>query len=481
MRRFLLINPWITDFAAYDFWVKPLGLLSVAAILERTGAEVRLLDCLDRHDPGWLRATGQTRAAERWDGTGKFHREPIPKPEPLAFVPRRFARYGWSLDYFRQRLQAEPQPDAVLVTSGMTYWYPGVQEAVREVRRRWPKVPVLLGGVYATLCREHAVEHSGADAVLPGPLVAANLYRLWDLLDLPGDPPAGDWFTELERLPYHLYLRLRSAAILTSLGCPYRCSFCASHLLTSGYRRRDPRLVAREIAALHFERGVQHFAFFDDALLVAHTRHFNILVEELLRSDVQASFHTPNGLHVREIDQDVARLMHAAGFRTLWLSYETANPERQREMSGKVSDPDFDRAVDNLEWAGYRRSELGAYVLAGLPDQTLAEVVETLFAVAARGVRSSLAIFSPIPGTADWARAVAAGAFPWDADPLLTNDTICPVRTREFSPAVCQRLRQVAKALNRRVLAAQALPEFDQTLEWVARGSDLAPPHFLAA
>ncbi len=481
MRRFLLINPWITDFAAYDFWVKPLGLLSVAAVLEHAGATVRLLDCLDRHDPGWLRASGLNKPPERWDGTGKFHRVPIPKPEALTGVPRRFARYGWAMNYFLHRLKNEARPDAVLVTSGMTYWYPGVQEVIRQVRRHWPDVPVILGGIYATLCREHAVASSGADLVLPGPLTAENLCRLWEALNLDGNPPDDDWFAGLERLPYHLYPRLSSAALLTSLGCPYRCPFCASHLLTSRYRRRDPRVVAREIAYLRVERGVQHFAFFDDALLVAHDSHFNVLAEELLRLRVRASFHTPNGLHVREIDEDVAQLMHATGFRTLWLSYETANPDRQREMSGKVSDVDFDRAVKHLVRAGYRRSQLGAYVLAGLPDQTLSEVVETLFAVATRGLRSSLAVFSPIPGTAEWAKAVAAGFFSREADPLLTNDTVCPVRTREFSPAVCQRLRQVAKGLNRRVLAARPLPEFGPTLEWVAKGFGVAPPRFLAA
>ncbi|NIA20148.1 MAG: radical SAM protein, partial [Xanthomonadaceae bacterium] len=44
----LLVNPWITDFAAYDLWAKPLGLLYLGGILRRLdGVDVRLLDCLD--------------------------------------------------------------------------------------------------------------------------------------------------------------------------------------------------------------------------------------------------------------------------------------------------------------------------------------------------------------------------------------------------------------------------------------------------
>ena len=47
----LLINPWITDFAAHDLWAKPMGLLVLASLLRDGGCGVRLIDCLDRRDP----------------------------------------------------------------------------------------------------------------------------------------------------------------------------------------------------------------------------------------------------------------------------------------------------------------------------------------------------------------------------------------------------------------------------------------------
>ena len=48
----LLVNPWIHDFAAYDFWAKPLGLLALAALLRSHGLSVSYIDCLDRFHPG---------------------------------------------------------------------------------------------------------------------------------------------------------------------------------------------------------------------------------------------------------------------------------------------------------------------------------------------------------------------------------------------------------------------------------------------
>ena len=46
----LLINPWIYDFTAYDFWSKPLGLLYIASILRERGYEISYIDCMDRYN-----------------------------------------------------------------------------------------------------------------------------------------------------------------------------------------------------------------------------------------------------------------------------------------------------------------------------------------------------------------------------------------------------------------------------------------------
>ena len=62
-----------------------------------------------------------------------------------------------------------PVPRAILVTSLMTYWYPGVQETIQLLRSVFPEVPILLGGIYASLLPEHAQEHCGANEVLVGP------------------------------------------------------------------------------------------------------------------------------------------------------------------------------------------------------------------------------------------------------------------------------------------------------------------------
>ena len=44
----LLVNPWIHDFAAYDLWLKPLGLLYTGAVLREHGYKIDMIDLLDR-------------------------------------------------------------------------------------------------------------------------------------------------------------------------------------------------------------------------------------------------------------------------------------------------------------------------------------------------------------------------------------------------------------------------------------------------
>lgn len=61
--RILCINPWIYDFAAYDYWSKPLGLPYIASFLRERGVAVDFLDCLDKWHPQLLRRQGRAAPA----------------------------------------------------------------------------------------------------------------------------------------------------------------------------------------------------------------------------------------------------------------------------------------------------------------------------------------------------------------------------------------------------------------------------------
>ena len=155
-----------------------------------------------------------------------------------------------------------------MITSMMTYWYPAVFDIVGLVQRTFPGIPVILGGNYVTLYPHHATR-SGADFLLAGPgelsipVLLKNLYNqdmsfIPDADHLDSYPyPAFDLISHPDHVP-----------IMTSRGCPYRCSYCASHTINDRFRRRDPIRVADEIHYWHTRLGIRHFSFYDDALLV---------------------------------------------------------------------------------------------------------------------------------------------------------------------------------------------------------------------
>ena len=438
----LLINPWIYDFSAYDYWMKPLGLLYMASYLRKNGVGVRLIDCLTPPAD----ADPSCRIPKRKPGGhGKFPTEAIATPAVLAHISKPYHRYGMSLALFDQMLQKEPVPDAVLVTAMMTYWYPGAFDVIDLVKRRFPHAPVILGGNYATLCPEHA-RTSGADYVLTG---AGEEHIPSIITEILGEPlrylpDAG----RPEALPYPAFDLLKAPdqlPILTSRGCPFRCTYCASHLLYGGFRRRDPGAVADELAFWTGKLGVTDYSFYDDALLVRPEELAIPLMREIIRRAMSLRFHCPNGLHLREVTPDIATLMFQSGFRTLRFGFETSNLERQSDLGGKAFNTHLEACVAYLHEAGYTAEDIGVYILCGLPGQTADEVRATILYVCAQGARPILAEFSPIPGTVVWPEAVAATTLPIAEEPLFHNNSLLPCRSADFSLQDYQQLKALTR------------------------------------
>jgi radical SAM superfamily enzyme YgiQ (UPF0313 family) len=430
----LLINPWVYDFAAYDFFARPLGLLSLASFLSSRGYEVHLLDCLD---------TPQARP--RAFGTGRYPKEILPTPPALAGIPRRYGRYGISESAFQARLAAVPRPDAILVTSLMTYWYPGVQAAIRLARAHFPGTPVILGGIYATLCAGHARHHSGADFFITGPGEEAIGRQLASLgLPAPGRGHLGPLLLS-DDLPYpalHLLSHLSFLPILTSRGCPLDCAYCASRLLQPQFQRRRPLAVVEEIWYWQGRLGLGDVAFYDDALLLDAANHLLVILEELARRGLSCRCHTPNGLHARFITREVAGWLKRAQFATLRLGVETTALGSAR-LDHKLQAGELEAALAHLREAGFRREEIGVYLLIGLPDQDEGEVINSIHRVKELGGAPVLTQYSPIPGTALWSRAVASSRYDLASDPLFHNNSLFPCWP-QFSWERYTRLKRLA-------------------------------------
>jgi len=429
-KNVLLINPWIYDFTAYDFWLRPLGLLYIASILRNhTNFVLSFIDCLDRYHPLLPK-----KMKAKPDGRGPFPKEEVPKPVILKDVPRKYSRYGIPVSLFLQELNRVSPPDLVLLTCTMTYWYPGVQLVVELVRKKFGRVPLVLGGIYATLMPQHARSLTEVDFVVQG----AGEKKIFPVLkEALGNGHLPEiQIDSLGEVPWpalDLLRNKRDLPILTSRGCPFQCSFCATPLLYENFEQREPSSVVDEIEYYHRHFQTRNFAFYDDALLLNKENHLIPLLKDLIERKLPLAFHTPNGLHLREIDFELASLFERANFQSLYLSQESFEERVLAKASAKVSVKDLERALENLEKAGYRRSDINVYLIVGLPEQDISGIKESIHQVLRLGARPRLAYFSPVPGTPEWHTLVEKGMFSLDADPLLHNKLTFPYLWGNFS------------------------------------------------
>jgi radical SAM superfamily enzyme YgiQ (UPF0313 family) len=437
----LLINPWIHDFAAYDFWAKPMGLYVLAGLLRKDSWKVSVIDCLDRFHP----EEPQSNANQR-NGRGPFIKTPIEKPAGLADVKRHYSRYGIRPEWFEEDLAGIEPPDLILVTSLMTYWYPGVQETISVVKKHWPDQPLALGGIYASLCSDHARAHSGADMVITGPGEKAVLELA---AGISGDTSLSNFDPQdLDSCPYpafDLQHKINYVPILTSRGCPFNCAYCASHIVEPRRLSRSPKSVLEEIQFWHKDFAVRDFVLYDDAFLANAARHAIPLLEKIIKANLKIRFHTPNAVHIRGINRETSRLMLEAGFKTLRLGLETTDFEDREALDRKVTETEFQKAADALISAGFKRDQIGAYLLAGLPGQKFESIAASIKTVKNAGITPIPAYYSPIPGTALWPDAVKASRYDLEADPMFTNNAILPCVPGPFSWDYIARIKELVK------------------------------------
>ena len=433
--KILLVNPPIYDFSAYDFWLKPYGLLRVGGYL-RGQAELRLFDYLDRWHP--LAPPVAHEQSDAWD-RGPFYAEVVPKPALFSAVPRYYRRYGLPRQLFRRFLTDAGPFDVALLQTVMTYWYPGVKEVIDDLRTFSPQTQIVLGGVYATLCPQHA-QGLGADLVIE----RTHLEPLWRLLRLT---------PRLQEAPlWEAYEPLRVGVVKLADGCPFRCTYCSVPQVYPPFVARPLERSVAELEGL-WRRGVRNVAFYDDALLFKPAQILLPFLRHVLRHGIDVHFHTPNALNARFLTKDVATLMVQAGFKTFYLGFESSAYQWQRRTGGKVYADELAHAVDHLVSAGADVRQITAYLIIAHPQAAQQDVEASMRFAHSMGIRLMLSEFSPIPGTPDGERCRQ-----WvDLDePLWHNKTVFPLLC--LGAAEVQRLKMLCRQLNHQLDRAPDVP-----------------------
>jgi radical SAM superfamily enzyme YgiQ (UPF0313 family) len=154
--------------------------------------------------------------------------------------------------------------------------------------------------------------------------------------------------------------------VVTSRGCPFNCKFCMNSAdpdKTMRYASVDK--VIEHIRKLVTDYGMDVLTFYDDQLLFNKKR-----AKELFRrlAEFNLRIECPNGLSVAFIDDELARLMKAAGMDTVNLAIESGSPHVLNNIIHKpLKINQVKPVVDILHKYGFW---INAYIVLGLPGET---------------------------------------------------------------------------------------------------------------
>ena len=419
----LLINPPVYDTQYWARWSQPYGLLRIASLLAARGYKRReLYDFMETDAKGHVhhhRISAHEPYGEREEPTKPCTPWPLAKDGvTLDLWKCHFGRTWSQFDAWldERGFTAANPPDEVYISAIMTYWWESVRDLTARLRRRFGKgITIIVGGIYPTLCPEHAAEWTDADVIVAGEVEEAN--NLWPDLSLYETPP-------------------HYAIVTPSRGCPYNCSYCAQRTINASRRKVEYRPaddIVAEIRHQHDTYGINEVAFYADFLLWDSEANLEQVLKALVADKTRSvRLHAPEGLDVRYLSksQRLVDLMKEARFAKLYLPVENIDETYLRTMNRRhVRLRDFVEAVRLCEKAGFklRNLEVNAFVLYGLPRETIDGVVKTILFVSE--VLGSIIpmLFTPVPATGiylDYAPFFRARG--WDRDLHMLNGKVYP-------------------------------------------------------
>jgi len=187
----------------------------------------------------------------------------------------------------------------------------------------------------------------------------------------------------------------RYASMLTSRGCPFNCSFCASSRLFGGFwRGRSPENVVEEIRLLHDKFGIENIEFVDDTFTLDQKRAERIC-DEIVREGLDISWGASS--RVDTLSRSLVEKMRRAGCWILFLGIESGCQKILDAIGKRITVEHARKAVKIVKEAGVQ--VLGSFIIGFLQD-TIETINETIrFAKTLNLDYAEFSILTPYPGT----------------------------------------------------------------------------------
>ncbi len=393
--------PGQPDFSVLANRMAPIGILSLAAWLEKHGHPCAVHDCLGPHAPRSIEENAQQVLAT--------------EPELVGF-------------------------------STTTSAFMDAVEIISHLKRRRPELKVICGGAHVSALGPVLLEHfpeidylcigEGEGAMLDladglplnqidnlvyrdrGRIVAnPRRNRITDLDELPF--PAYEklvGFPHGYHLPLFSYIQREGATMITSRGCPYTCSFCDRTVFERLYKYNSAAYIYAHMKHLRDNFGVRHINFYDD-LFTANKKRVYELCDLLIEKPLGMHFNC--AIRTGHTTDEMLHKLKQAGALMVSMGIESADPAMMERHKAGVTLDAVRETVEKIHAAGLRAKGLFIFGLPGETPDTLR--VTSDFILSLDLDEMNMTKFSPLHGAPIWDECISGESGTFHEDWRLMN------------------------------------------------------------
>lgn len=296
------------------------------------------------------------------------------------------------------------EPEIIAFTATIMSIYSAVETA-KYLREVFPKAKLVLGGPQITSIPEQTMKPRVFDFGILGEGEETMLELVetierekkdftkikslvWWRVNKLIINPRREMIENLDKLPYPArelfpkqeyyhpmpggYKRLPFGHMVTSRGCPYRCSFCDRSVFGNKFRARSPEKVIEEIEYLIKNYKVKEIKFYDD-LFTFNKERVHRICNEIIKRKIDISWSC--SARVDSVDFELLKHMKKAGCWQIDYGIESGNQLVLNKMKKGITLKQSQQAVN---WAKQVGMKARAFIIIGMPGETRKSINDTI-------------------------------------------------------------------------------------------------------
>lgn len=276
-----------------------------------------------------------------------------------------------------------------------TFLYQETYRFIHQVKKKWPHIPIVVGGPHVSTLREQILEECEAidyGVVLEGEETLIELcagkpfneitgliYRAGSQVIYTGDRPFirdldSISFPRYKKFELHRYVT-KNIGIISSRGCPYQCNYCpVATTMGRRFNARSAESVFEEILYWYY-KGYRQFQVLDDNFTLKPERVYEIcdLIEKKHLTRLQLSL--PNGVRADRISFNLLKRMREIGFNEIAFGVEAGNNKILKYIKKNERIEVIEQAIREACDLNYR---VILFFLIGSPGETWTDFMDSI-------------------------------------------------------------------------------------------------------